>query len=50
MDGSASPWETWIEVSIQSIQLNVAPVAISDISVLETHVLLRKMLVVPRSK
>ena len=49
-DDTMSSWGTRIEVSIPSVQSNASPVAISDMSVLETYVLSRKMLIVPGSK
>lgn len=49
-EDSVSSWETRMDVSIPSVQLNVSPVEVSDMSVFETYELLRKMLMVPGSK
>jgi hypothetical protein len=45
-----SSWETRMEVSIPSVQLNVSPVPILEILVLETYELLRKAPMVPGSR
>jgi len=47
MDDLVSLWDTWVGVSIQSVQLNVT---ISDMSIFGTYVLLRNVLIVPGSK
>ena len=39
-----------MDVSIPSVQLNISPVAVSDMLVSETYELLRKILMVPGSK
>ena len=49
-DDWVSSCETRIEVSIPSVQLNVSPVAMSGMDVLETYELSRKILMVPGSR
>ena len=39
-----------MDVSIPSVQLNVSPVAVSDMAVFETYELLRKIVIMPGSR